>query len=60
MIIQKIYLFFLESILKSLGIEKSSVFIVPGNHDVKRDEIAELIIDSIINNENARKKKLMN
>ncbi|HDR7250622.1 TPA: metallophosphoesterase, partial [Bacillus pacificus] len=47
---------FLESILKSLGIEKSSVFIVPGNHDVKRDEIAELIIDSIINNENARKK----
>ncbi|EEL40324.1 Ser/Thr protein phosphatase [Bacillus cereus Rock3-29] len=47
---------FLENIVRSLNIEKTNIFIIPGNHDVKRNELMGLAIDSIINNENARKR----
>jgi 3',5'-cyclic AMP phosphodiesterase CpdA len=45
---------FLDSIIETLEIEKSKVFIVPGNHDIKRDSLANRLEENIVKSENVR------
>lgn len=39
---------FLNDIVSAINITKKDVHLIPGNHDLKRDEIRTLVIDSIL------------
>lgn len=43
---------FLEDILSATNTTKSNTHIIPGNHDIQRDEIRSLILDGIFSKEN--------
>jgi Calcineurin-like phosphoesterase len=40
---------FLDDIVETMEISKTDVHLIPGNHDIKRNEIRTLVIDSILN-----------
>lgn len=46
---------FLDSVLQALEIKKDGLFMVPGNHDIRRNKMAERLIKGIISDENAMK-----
>lgn len=43
---------FLKDILSSSNLDTKDVHIIPGNHDVKRNEIRQLVLDGIFKKEN--------
>ncbi|MCG1024034.1 metallophosphoesterase family protein [Sutcliffiella horikoshii] len=45
---------FLDEILSALNVDKENVYIVPGNHDVKRTKIMERLVDSILSSTNPK------
>lgn len=45
---------FLDEILSGLDVPRENVFMVPGNHDVKRSQIMNRLVSSILSNNNAK------
>lgn len=45
---------FLEEILNAIQVPKDNVFIVPGNHDIKRTQIMGRLVDSILSATNPK------
>ncbi|MGG0664928.1 metallophosphoesterase [Viridibacillus arvi] len=43
---------FIQSVLESIHLSVSKLYIIPGNHDLSRDETCSLILDGIFANEN--------
>ncbi|MED4758640.1 metallophosphoesterase, partial [Priestia megaterium] len=45
---------FLEEILDEIKVTKENVYIVPGNHDIKRSKLMERLINDILGSKNAK------
>lgn len=45
---------FLNEIVTTLKISKENVYMIPGNHDVKRSDMAQLLIQGILSKENGK------